>query len=199
MSHPSGNRHPVPTIDPLCRPWYAPEELVRGILGTFPPAPGQRVLVLGCASEETARRLADETDAEVAHVEVHRLDSSLPLETEAVNQVWCLGAMTHVDDLARLVEELARVLRGGGYVLVADHYWDGFRPPRLAAHAGQSWHAVSTRPVTSLLGRSGLTDVEILPWPDHPAIPDGHDAGRALADDLADGRLRPALVAARKP
>lgn len=174
--------------------------MVRGILSTVPPEQGHRVLVVGCGSEGPSRRLAEETGAEVLNVDVHPAGSALPLDEDSIDQVWCLGATTHVEDLARLAEEVTRVLRSGGRALVADTFWDGFRPPRFAERAGRPWHAVAAKSVVSLLSRSGLTDVEVLPWPSpapEPAALNG--AGEALAEDLADGRLSPALVVGRKP
>jgi SAM-dependent methyltransferase len=187
-----------PAADLTCEPWYEPDEIVRGILSTVPPEEGNRVLVLTCRGHDPSRRLAEETGAEVVNVDVHPAGSALPLEEASVDQVWCLGAITHVDDLARLAEEVTRVLRPGGRALVADTFWDGFRPPRSADRSGGAWHAVATKSLVSLLARSGLTDVEVLPWP-RPSAETPNGVGRALAEDLADGRLSSALVLARKP
>lgn len=199
MSVPNGGSRSEPASDHPCEPWYAPDEMVRGILSTVPPEQGHRVLVVGCGREDPSRRLGEETGAKVLNVDVHPTVSALPLGAESVDQVWCLGATTHVEDLARLAEEVTRVLRPGGRALVADTFWDGFRPPRFADLADRPWHAVATKSVVSLLSRSGLTDVEVLPWPSPPA-PEARDgAGEALAEDLAEGRLSPALVLARKP
>jgi SAM-dependent methyltransferase len=130
---------------------------------------------------------------------VHPEGLALPFDRESVDQVWCLGATTHVDDLPRLTDELSRVHRSGGRALVADTFWDGFRPPRFADRAPRAWHAVATKSVVSLLERSGLTDVEVLPWPGSRQPVAGDGPGEALAEDLAEGRLTPAFVLARKP
>jgi SAM-dependent methyltransferase len=195
----NGDSGSDPAADHPCEPWYAPDEIVRGILSTVPPQEGHRVLVVGCGSEDPSRRLAEETGAEVLNIDVHPTGPALPLGGESVDQVWCLGATTHVEDLPRFAEDVTRVLRSGGRALVADTFWDGFRPPRFADLADQPWHAVATKSVVSLLSRCGLTDVEVLPWPSPSAPVARNGAGEALAEDLADGRLSPALVLARKP
>jgi SAM-dependent methyltransferase len=199
MSVPNTNFRHVPATDHPCQPWYAPDELVRGILSTVPPGRGTRVLVVGCRSNQPSLRLAQETGADVVSLDVHPPDPALPVGECSVDQVWCLGATTHVEDLPRLTQEVRRVLRSGGRALVADTFWDGFRPPRFAARAGSPWHAIATKSVISLLSGSGLTDIEVLPWPS-PIAPEAmNGGGDALAEDLADGRLSPALVLARKP
>jgi SAM-dependent methyltransferase len=199
MTAPNGDSRRDPTIDVPCVPCYGAEEMVRGIMDTMPPKREDRVLLVGCAGERPSRRLAKESGAQVVNVDLHALDSSLPVGVEAVNQVWCVGATTHVDDLARFVGEVARVLRPGGLALVVDTFWDGFRPPRFADRAGRAWRAVATKSLVSLMARSGLCDVDVLPWPDPAEVVTRNGARGALAEDLADGRLSPALVAARKP
>jgi SAM-dependent methyltransferase len=198
MSVSNGFRHDSHTDHP-CQPLYAPGEVVRGILSTVPPGRGYRVLIVGCCTDQPSVRLAQETGADVVSVEVHPPDPALPVGECSFDQVWCLGATTHVEDLPRFTQEVVRVLRPGGRALVVDTYWDGFRPPRFANQAGRPWHAVATKSVFSLLSRSGLIDVEVLPWLSPMAPEAMNGAGNALAEDLADGRLSPGLVLARKP
>lgn len=198
MSVSNGFRHDSHTDHP-CQPWYEPDEVVRGILSTVPPGRGNRVLIVGCGSDLPSVRLVQETGAEVVSVDVHRPDPALLVGECSVDQVWCLSATTHVEDLPRLAQEVMRVLRPGGRALVADTYWDGFRPPRFANQAGRPWHAVATKSVVSVLSQSGLTDFEVLPWLSPMAPEAMNGAGSALAEDLADGRLSPALVLCRKP
>ena len=198
MSVPGDDARLDPPVDLSCEPWYEPDEIVRGILSTVAPEEGDRVLMVACCGDGPSRRLARETGAEVVNADVHRAGSALPVGEQSVDQVWCLGATTQVDDLGRLAEEVTRVLRPGGRALVADTFWDGFRPPRFADRSGRPWHAVATKSVVSLLTGTGLVDIEVLPWPS-PSVETSNGAGQALAEDLADGRLSSALVLARKP
>lgn len=178
MSVPNGDSRFETTIDHPCEPWCAPDEMVRGILSTVLPEKGNRALVVVSGSDDPSRRLAEETGAEVLNIDVHPPGPALPVGGDSVDQVWCLGATTHVEDLAGFAEEVTRVLRSGGRVLVADTFWDGFRPPRFADQAKRPWHAVATKSVVSLLACSGLTDLLVCRGPGQAGPTPGTLRGR---------------------
>lgn len=107
---------------------------------------GRRVLDLGCGggfmAEALARRGArviglDPALPAVAAGQVHRRAAglevaylvgrgeALPLAAAALDAVVCVDVLEHVDDLPRLLSEVARVLRPGG-LLLFDTVHDGW-------------------------------------------------------------------------
>jgi SAM-dependent methyltransferase len=122
---------------------------------------------------------------------------TLPLEDEVFDQVWCLGTLAHVRDPLRFAREAARVLRPAGVVVLTEAFWAGIRTPRFAATAPRPWRPLQATDVLALLRRAGL-EPTLHPWPAHDVPGALQPADEALRRDLADGRLRPALVLARK-
>ncbi|MDQ4005037.1 MAG: class I SAM-dependent methyltransferase, partial [Actinomycetota bacterium] len=123
--------------------------------------------------------------------------SMLPLRDSIVDQVWCLGTLAHVRDPVRFAREAVRVLKPDGTLVLTEAFWPGIRPPRFAATAPRPWRPLRVTDVLTMFRRAGLSP-EVLPWPAHD-VPGSLDPGdRELASDLADGRLRPFLILARK-
>lgn len=207
--------------------WSGPPEMVERMATLAATGPGCRVLDAGCGIGGPARRLAALTGCEVIAVDILpqllsmargpagngtgppsssgsvRLvaadAAALPVADGSIDQVWCLGVVGHLPDLPAFGREVVRVVRRGGLVLVTEALWDGMRPPRFARSAPTPWHALTQEVLTSVFETSGLTDAEVLPWPGD-GIPGALDAeDPSLREDLADQRLVPALVAARRP
>src|SRR5207245_725298 len=96
------------------------------------------------------------------------------------DQVWSLGATSHVVDHVAMGTEMARVLRPGGTLAVTEAFWEGRRTPRFAATAPQPWRPLTLGGFMSALEAGGLEDIRALPWP-------GRSAGGSLRPD--DGEL----------
>ncbi|WP_397544335.1 bifunctional 2-polyprenyl-6-hydroxyphenol methylase/3-demethylubiquinol 3-O-methyltransferase UbiG [Roseovarius salis] len=100
--------------------------------------PGQEVLDLGCAGGFMAERLAQEgasvtgidpaeraIDAAQAHARQAGLDirydvgigEALPYADDSFDAVVCVDVLEHVAELGRVLDEVGRVLRPGGYFL----------------------------------------------------------------------------------
>lgn len=106
-------------------------------------------------------------------------ENSLPFEANQFDLLICALALCHVPDLARTVQEFARVLRKGGYLLITD-----FHP----ASVGFGWRTQFKRPgvkyllpnmphtrddYVAALSASGLTILEEIDIP-HRDVPPGY-------------------------
>ncbi|UNZ21273.1 methyltransferase domain-containing protein [Streptomyces sp. 891-h] len=112
-------------------------------------APGQHVLDLGCGTGTPALRLAQArgvrvTGVSISRHEVDRANESsrrrkmthrvrfehadgmaLPYADASFDAAWAIECMSHMPDRAVALGELARVVRPGGRVLIADGYLRG--------------------------------------------------------------------------
>lgn len=85
---------------------------------------------------------------------------SLPLDSRSVDAVTAVNATHHVGDLGRLAEELARVLRPGGRVVLVEEDLSHEDHP-FAQVAGEGQHgppAVDVESLLELFGGVGLAD-----------------------------------------
>jgi SAM-dependent methyltransferase len=197
--------------------WSGPPEMVERIAAVIHPRRSDRVLDVGCGLGGPARRLADHVGCKVIGVDVveevvraaARRDGAgiryvvaradgLPVTDACVDQVWCLGTLAHLSEITPFARELRRVLRPGGRAAITEAFWEGERTPRFLRTAPQPWRPVMAPEAASSLAAAGLVDVSILPWPGE-GIPAPPPSDPALAADLADGRLVPRLVVARRP
>jgi SAM-dependent methyltransferase len=125
--------------------------------------------------------------------------ASLPVRSGAVDQLWSLGVMGHVPDLVAFCSEAARVVRPGGAVALTEALWDGRREPRFSGSAPFPWRALAPEWLVAALRGAGFASVRVLPWPGHGLPGSGPPSHPALAADLADGRLVPRMLVARRP
>jgi 2-polyprenyl-6-hydroxyphenyl methylase/3-demethylubiquinone-9 3-methyltransferase len=70
---------------------------------------------------------------------------ALPCETSSFDAAYCLDVLEHVDDLDRVVAEVARVLKPGG-IFVFDTINRTFLSRLLAIHIMQNWSWTSIMP-----------------------------------------------------
>jgi len=102
--------------EPLAR-WL--EEEGRGVAGL-------RVLDVGCGDKPYAPYFAAAAeyvgvDVDNPHADVQAAAESLPFPDASFDVVLCVQVLEHVDDPARVVAELRRVVKPGGRVLAATH------------------------------------------------------------------------------
>jgi ubiquinone/menaquinone biosynthesis C-methylase UbiE len=173
-----------------------------------------RVLDVGCGLGGPARRLVRLVGCRVVGVdvveEVVRAAEArpgpavryvaaeagrLPVGDATFDQVWCLGALAHIQS-GPFASECARVLAGGGQVAITEAFGAGADEPRFGRTAPRPWRAVPVDEATGALEKAGLFDVRVLPWPGDVRTAPPFDP--LLAEDLADGRLIPRMVVARR-
>ena len=204
--------------------WSGPPEMVEGILDAVPTRRGDVVLDVGAGLGGPAHRLAELTGCRVVAIDIlpdvlvqakrraRRSDGdeqrvwfvggsaeALPLPSGSVDRVWSLGVLAHLTDLERFAGEVFRVLRSNGVLVATEGFWVGDEPPRFAQSAPQPWRAVRTPTFTSALAAAGLVQIEARPWPGHQARGALEATDPLLRADLADGRLVPIAVLARRP
>jgi SAM-dependent methyltransferase len=90
----------------------------------------------------------------------------LPFEDAAFDAVLCESVATFVEDKARLVAEMMRVIRPGGYVGLNEEVWIDTPPPDdIAAYVRHTWEIDWDIPTaegwTALLEGAGLQDVRV--------------------------------------
>jgi SAM-dependent methyltransferase len=193
-------------------------ETLDALIELAAPAPGQRWLEAACGPGVVARALAPRTG------EVHGVDltpkmielavreaAHLPNVTFAVGDATRLpdpdgaydGAISrftihHVPAPARLVEELARVVRPGGVVVLADHVADD--DPAAAAWAQEierlrdpsHWASLTIRALRELGARAGLELEQeqvhplALSWTEWLERGSGTAAARPLIEQLVE-------------
>jgi len=175
------------------------------------------VLDVGCGVGGPARRLAQTVGCTVVGADVVeelvRIASrravsgaaflvgsadTLPIRSSSSDQVWLLGAASHVRDRDAMAGEIARVLRPGGALALTEVFWEGRHKPRFAATAPQPWSPTTLSGLMSSLEDAGLRDIAALPWPGRSAAGALRPTDPQLARDIRDGVLVPALVVATK-
>jgi SAM-dependent methyltransferase len=144
--------------------------------------PGERVLDLGCGAGRFLGLLEDAVGAEISEEAARRArenvpgadvrlleDGAIPLAHGSVDLVWCSEVLEHIPDVGAALNEIRRVLRPGGRVLLTVPFHS--RPlaaaialTRFEAHfdpLGQHVRFFTRRSLAATLEASGFTPVEI--------------------------------------
>ena len=114
--------------------WSLREPLARWLEEEGRAAAGLRVLDVGCGEKpylpyfDGASEYVGVDVDESAHADLVGAVERLPLADASFDLVLCIQVLEHVDDPARAVRELHRVVRPGGRVLVATHGTYVFHP-----------------------------------------------------------------------
>lgn len=201
--------------------WSGPPEMVERIASVLGTGREDRVLDLGCGIGGPARQLASLAGCRIVGVDIlepvllaarGRMTSArlsagrvryvaadaavLPFSDGVFDQVWALGMVAHLPNVAGMVSETARVLAAGGAVAFTEAFWAGGEEPRFATSAPWPWNLLTAAQLACALRSAGFRQVRVLPWPAPSSCWDEIDHP-ALREDLRVGRLAPALVCAR--
>jgi 27-O-demethylrifamycin SV methyltransferase len=122
----------------------AMDEMTMEMIRRLDPRPGDRILDVGCGNGTPAMMLATERDVEVVGITVSarqvaraterarerglsdrvRFEQvnamNLPYEAESFDSAWALESMLHMPDKTRVMSEVARVVRPGANIPIAD-------------------------------------------------------------------------------
>lgn len=104
--------------------------------------------------EFTKRRLGDKADIKQGSI------YEIPFPDASMDAVLCLEVLEHIEDDARGVRDIARVLKPGGVLIVAvpyTYYWPSYL--QLMGH----FRHYTRESLATMLKQNGLETVEILP------------------------------------
>ena len=141
---------------------------------------GARVTAIDSSSEMlTVARRAAQSEGLSIDFRLAALEPGLPFESNQFDLLVCALTLCHVPDLAAAVQEFARVLRAGGYLLITD-----FHPASVSygwrtqfKRAGVKYLLPNMPHIRNdylaALSMSGLTLLEVMDIP-HRELPPGY-------------------------
>jgi SAM-dependent methyltransferase len=189
-------------------------ERIAALAGT---RPDHRVLDLGAGVGGPARRLAALAGCRVVAIDLVEQAvrvaarrggavqyavadaQALPLGPATIDQVWALGILAHLRDVRRALEGALRVLRPGGTLVATEVFRGSSEEPAFLRSAPKPWRPLDTAEAGRRLAAVGFRDVRLLDWPGHAVPQESPAIDPRLRADLAAGRLRSAMVLARRP
>lgn len=132
-------------------------EMTDQMIRRVDPGPGQRMLDVGCGNGAPALQLARARDVEVVGISVserqvargndgaraagladrvrfEQVDAmNLPFPDASFDHAWALESMLHMPDKGRVLAEMARVVRPGGRIAIADMTYRELPPEQRSA------------------------------------------------------------------
>jgi SAM-dependent methyltransferase len=197
-------------------------EVIARVLDEYGPAkPGERVLDVGCGIGGPGRFLVDRQGCRVVGVDLLPLRvetaqalaqkvgmadrvtyrvadaTALPFGDGEFSQVWMLDASIHVREKARLFDELARVLRAGGLLVL--HDMPGPLPRSMASASRRAPYYAPTLP--QLIRQLEHAGLRLLTWRDTtPLVLADFEQKRAAVDKAGaelEGKAVPEQVRRR--
>jgi len=146
--------------------------------------PGDRALDIGCGAGDFTAAMADAgahaIGVEVAQAAVERararhpglefrlvpIEGPLPLEDSSFDLVWASEVIEHVDDTARWLSEVRRVLAPGGRLLVTTPSHGRLRVAlggveRFSEPLGDHLHLYTRNSLRSLLAEFGFGEIRV--------------------------------------
>ena len=133
---------------------------------------------------ERARQNAESAGFDQVEFRLGRLED-LPLDDRSIDAVTSNCVINLVPDKQRVYDEIARVLKPGGRLVISDVVLDGALPESLAsdllAYVGCVAGAMQREAYFAAVEAAGLTDVEILNDVDFLAAVEDH-----IPDDITD-------------
>ncbi|GHF54002.1 hypothetical protein GCM10010218_39040 [Streptomyces mashuensis] len=191
FSHIDAHPQPVRLVNALHRlrsePFFVSyKQRLRDLLQA---QPGQRLLDVGAGTGDAVRELEEATGAvavacdlsrtmcaEMKHAGVRQVavaDSHLPFKDAVFDGAWADRVLQHVEDPGRALDEMLRVVRPGGRIVVCDPDTAtqalNIEDHRLASkilglrQTSSIRHGTFARRVPGLLTACGLLDVEVEP------------------------------------
>ncbi|MGW6456770.1 SAM-dependent methyltransferase [Streptomyces sp. NPDC055078] len=159
----------------------ATEQLTRQLIGRLDPRPGQRVLDVGCGVGQPAITLARAHEVRVVGVSISRHQvgrateraagaeladrvrfayadaAALPFDDASFDAAWAVESLLHMPDKVQVLREIARVLRPGSRLVLADMFQ---QPGSELAYRGMIT-AIGFDAYRGLLEGTGFTPLDI--------------------------------------
>ncbi|MFJ8148769.1 SAM-dependent methyltransferase [Streptomyces sp. NPDC096048] len=171
----------------------ATERMTRQLVDRLAPRPGQRILDVGCGLGKPAVALASAHPVQVVGVTIspdqaqratervrgtdvaarltfrHGDGMALPFDDNSFDGAWAFESLLHMEDKPKAMSELARVLRPGSRLVLADMF---HRPQEGMGFEGFMATLGSMDDYRNLLADAGFGTLEALDITTHTVIPE---------------------------
>ncbi|MFB8774645.1 SAM-dependent methyltransferase [Streptomyces broussonetiae] len=171
----------------------ATDRMTGQLIDRLAPRPGQRILDVGCGlgkpavalatahpvhvvgvtiSPDQAKRATERargTDVEARVTFRHGDGMALPFDDDSFDGAWAFESLLHMEDKPRALRELARVLRPGSRLVLADMY---HRPREGMGFEGFMATLTGMDDYRELLADAGFSTLEALDITAHTVIPE---------------------------